>query len=227
MIRGFAESRLVIFYCDPERRYELEVVSCLALTTERPVAFTRSAPFPCYGDGGTYVEDFAIAEIMNMGVAAHIKLYHDFGELNAFVEIDRLLSDNLLRGQVLPPSTGNPARDLPAPGDRDRSTHSDMGDSKKSSSGRQFYYWVHPTCHYEGETGLQGIVRSLGAALADMPELEFVPVRWCAEREAIVRVRNHDTADPERIGGKHAEGGSAVASGAWGHEALGGCMATA
>jgi hypothetical protein len=95
IVRNFAESRLAIFYNDPERTEDLESISSLALTTERAVAFTRSAPFPGYLDGGTYVEDFAIAYIINLGMAAQIKLCCDFEEWRMFADIDRLLQNNL------------------------------------------------------------------------------------------------------------------------------------
>ena len=52
---------------------------------------------------------------------------------------------------------------------------------------RRVYYWVHHTCCYDGNSGVQRVVRALGTALADTSSVELVPVRWCAEREAVVR----------------------------------------
>ena len=63
------------------------------MTTERAVAFTRAAPFNPYFEGGTYLEDFRIHDIIAMGQAAHIKLSHECGEGPLYAQIDRLLSE--------------------------------------------------------------------------------------------------------------------------------------
>ena len=48
LIRCLAADCMAIFHYDPERSEYLEDVSSLAMCTERPVVFTRSAPFPHY-----------------------------------------------------------------------------------------------------------------------------------------------------------------------------------
>ena len=55
-----------------------------------------------------------------------------------------------------------------------------------NNTARRIYYWVHHTGRNNGNTGVQRVVRALGVALAKMPEVELVPVRWCSEREAII-----------------------------------------
>ncbi len=50
----------------------------------------------------------------------------------------------------------------------------------------RIYYWIHHTSSYDGNTGVQRVVRALGKALAPRSDVELIPVRWCAEREAIV-----------------------------------------
>lgn len=102
LIANFTVNHLAIFYNDPERTEELENVSSLAMTTERAVAFTRAAPFPHFQDGGAYVEDSAIADIIGLGMAAQIKLYHRFGEWQLYATIDRLLSNEFARGYAPP-----------------------------------------------------------------------------------------------------------------------------
>ena len=66
---------------------------------------------------------------------------------------------------------------------------------------RRIYYWVHHTGRYDGNTGVQRVVRALGIALDDMPGVELVPVCWCAEREAIVRAGSAWTAGLACYGG--------------------------
>ena len=51
----------------------------------------------------------------------------------------------------------------------------------------RLYYWIHHTGSYDGNTGVQRVVRALATALSINPQRELMPVRWCAEREAIVR----------------------------------------
>lgn len=93
MIAALAGDRLIIFYNDPERTDELESLCCLAMTTERSVAFTRVAPFRHFVEAATYVEDLAIPEIMSLGMAAQIKLCYEFGEGQLYAMMDRALSD--------------------------------------------------------------------------------------------------------------------------------------
>jgi glycosyltransferase involved in cell wall biosynthesis len=50
----------------------------------------------------------------------------------------------------------------------------------------RIYYWVHHTALYPGNTGVQRVVRALGAALADRADVELIPVRWCPVQEAII-----------------------------------------
>ncbi|WP_168220567.1 DUF4214 domain-containing protein [Azospirillum thermophilum] len=95
IIEEMAADSMAVFYHDPSRGEELESLACLALTTERPVVFTHAAPFPQFLGKGTCVEDVSFAEIMAMGVAAHIALYADFGEWQTFAGIDRILSQKI------------------------------------------------------------------------------------------------------------------------------------
>lgn len=69
---------------------------------------------------------------------------------------------------------------------------------------RRLYYWVHHTGRYGGNTGVQRVVRTLAAALADLPGIDIVPVRWCADREAIV------VAEPPWLAGLAQFGGPAL-----------------
>ena len=41
----------------------------------------------------------------------------------------------------------------------------------------RLYYWIHHTGDYEGNTGVQRVVRNLAIALAELGH-ELVPVRW-------------------------------------------------
>jgi hypothetical protein len=93
IISSLAGDRSIIFYNDPERTEDLQNLSCLAMTTERSVAFTRAAPFPHFLDHGTYVEDLNLAEIINMGIAAQIKLCHEFSEGQLYASMHALLSE--------------------------------------------------------------------------------------------------------------------------------------
>ena len=47
-----------------------------------------------------------------------------------------------------------------------------MMNGEATKAARQIYYWVHHTGRYDGNTGVQRVVRSLGAALANMPGVE-------------------------------------------------------
>jgi glycosyltransferase involved in cell wall biosynthesis len=54
----------------------------------------------------------------------------------------------------------------------------------------RIYYWIHHTGIAEANTGVQRVVRMLAGGLASHGDIELVPVRWCAEREAIVRAES-------------------------------------
>ena len=64
----------------------------------------------------------------------------------------------------------------------------------------RIYYWIHHTGDYVGNTGVQRVVRNLAAALAEAG-LDIVLVRWCAEREAIVRADHRWSEGLSRFGG--------------------------
>jgi len=66
---------------------------------------------------------------------------------------------------------------------------------------QRIYYWVHHTGRYDGNTGVQRVVRGLGASFAGSPDVDLVPVRWCAEREEIVRAERNWLAGLARYGG--------------------------
>lgn len=99
-VAKLAEDSLAIFYADPDRLSDLESLSALAMTTERAVAYTRAAPFPAYGDRGTYVEDTTIPELIASGMAAQIKLVNDFGEWRIASEINGLLGADVQVGEA-------------------------------------------------------------------------------------------------------------------------------
>ena len=63
------------------------------------------------------------------------------------------------------------------------------------------YYWVHHTSAYDGNTGVQRVVRALAAALASHGDVELVPVRWCAETETIVGAKAPRLETLARFGG--------------------------
>jgi glycosyltransferase involved in cell wall biosynthesis len=62
------------------------------------------------------------------------------------------------------------------------------------------YYWIHHTGDYEGNTGVQRVVRNLAAAVVERGH-EVVPVRWSPEQEAIVLAEGRWTAGLARFGG--------------------------
>ena len=66
---------------------------------------------------------------------------------------------------------------------------------------QRIYYWVHHTGHYDGNTGVQRVVRALALALVGIPQVELIPVRWCPEREAIVRAEKTWIDGLARYGG--------------------------
>ena len=47
------------------------------------------------------------------------------------------------------------------------------------------YYWIHHTGRFDGNTGVQRVVRNLALSLVEAGH-DLSPVRWCHEREAIV-----------------------------------------
>ncbi len=57
------------------------------------------------------------------------------------------------------------------------------------NTARRIYHWVHHTGRYDGNTCVQRVLRALGAALAKLPDAEFVPVRWCSERRQLFAPR--------------------------------------
>ena len=53
----------------------------------------------------------------------------------------------------------------------------------------RIFYWIHHTGSYAGNSGVQRVVRALAAELVASGR-DLVPVRWCAEHEAIVRAEH-------------------------------------
>ncbi|MDI3305730.1 MAG: glycosyltransferase [Acetobacteraceae bacterium] len=70
----------------------------------------------------------------------------------------------------------------------------------------RFYIWIHHTGDYEGNTGVQRVVRGLAGALAEAGH-ELVPVRWCPRREAIIRAERRWTEGLARFGGPRLAAG--------------------
>jgi glycosyltransferase involved in cell wall biosynthesis len=66
----------------------------------------------------------------------------------------------------------------------------------------RLYYWIHHTGEYERTTGVQRVVRNLAATLWEGGH-EVVPVRWCSERESIVRAERRWIDGLGRDGGPH------------------------
>jgi glycosyltransferase involved in cell wall biosynthesis len=64
----------------------------------------------------------------------------------------------------------------------------------------RLYYWIHHTGEYERTTGVQRVVRNLAATLSQGGH-ELVPVRWCSERESIIRAERRWTDGLGRDGG--------------------------
>lgn len=64
----------------------------------------------------------------------------------------------------------------------------------------RLYIWIHHTGDYDGNTGVQRVVRGLAAGLAEAGH-ELVPVRWCPKREAIIRAERRWTEGLARYGG--------------------------
>ncbi|WP_250265836.1 glycosyltransferase [Rhodovastum atsumiense] len=62
------------------------------------------------------------------------------------------------------------------------------------------YYWIHHTGGYDGNTGVQRVVRGLADALLQRG-CEIVPVCWCNEREAIVHAGRSQVEGLAQFGG--------------------------
>jgi glycosyltransferase involved in cell wall biosynthesis len=54
-----------------------------------------------------------------------------------------------------------------------------------SASPSRIFYWINHTGRYDGNTGVQRVVRGLGAGFASQPT-RLVPVTWCPERETLL-----------------------------------------
>ena len=65
-------------------------------------------------------------------------------------------------------------------------TGQDIGRAAHAAPPTLIHYWIHHTAAYDGNTGVQRVVRALGKALAARPDVELVPVLWDAAREEIV-----------------------------------------
>jgi len=91
----------------------------------------------------------------------------------------------------------------------------------------RLYYWIDHTGQSDRSTGVQRVVRNLAGALSEAGH-ELIPVRWCEEREAIVRAEGRWTAGlalndgprlsagPEQGTALHLTSGDAgLLSGAW------------
>jgi len=91
----------------------------------------------------------------------------------------------------------------------------------------RIYYWVHHTGQYDGLSGVQRVVRSLGRALLDRTDVNIVPVRWCPDRETIVHAEPQWLEILQRFHGPrfdvstdsgeplHLSAGTAELDGAW------------
>jgi glycosyltransferase involved in cell wall biosynthesis len=64
----------------------------------------------------------------------------------------------------------------------------------------RIYYWVEHTGTYDGNTGVQRVVRGLASALTYL-DLNLVPVCWCPEREAIICAEHPWLVGLARFGG--------------------------
>jgi len=70
----------------------------------------------------------------------------------------------------------------------------------------RIYYWIHHTGGNIGNTGVQRVVRNLAGSLAAL-DLDLVPVRWCSEREAIVRAERRFAEGLAQFGGPNLQVG--------------------
>ncbi len=73
----------------------------------------------------------------------------------------------------------------------------------------RLFCWVHHTGTWDGNSGVQRVARALAAALAESGH-EVLPVRWCAEREAIVHAEARWTEGLARYGGPRLSPGPAA-----------------
>jgi glycosyltransferase involved in cell wall biosynthesis len=73
----------------------------------------------------------------------------------------------------------------------------------------RLFYWIHHTGTYDGNSGVQRVARALAAALAQGGH-EILPVRWCAEREAIVHAEARWAEGLARYGGPRLPPGPAA-----------------
>ncbi len=62
----------------------------LALTTERPLVFTRTGKFPGQPDGGVYAEDQRLTHFMEAGIGAQIAVFNALAEGRFVAEIEDL-----------------------------------------------------------------------------------------------------------------------------------------
>ncbi|MCY1669392.1 hypothetical protein [Rhizobium sp. SL86] len=65
----------------------------LALTTERPLVFTRLGPFPGQPNGGSFIEDQRLPYFMEAGNGAHIALFNALAEGRFVAEIEDIARD--------------------------------------------------------------------------------------------------------------------------------------
>jgi len=70
----------------------------------------------------------------------------------------------------------------------------------------RLYFWIHHTGDYQGNTGVQRVVRGLARGLAEAGH-ELVPVCWCPQREAIIRAERRWTEGLARFGGPQLAAG--------------------
>jgi len=77
----------------------------------------------------------------------------------------------------------------------------------------RLFYWIDHTGTYDGNSGVQRVARALAAALAEAGH-EVRPVRWCAEREAIVHAEARWTEGLAAYGGPRLPTGPAAGEGA-------------
>jgi glycosyltransferase involved in cell wall biosynthesis len=79
-------------------------------------------------------------------------------------------------------------------------------DAKPQLEQTRLYYWIHHTGQHEQNTGVQRVVRNLAAALAEHGH-GLIPVRWCPERQAIVRAEARWVSGLASSGGPRLEAG--------------------
>jgi glycosyltransferase involved in cell wall biosynthesis len=69
------------------------------------------------------------------------------------------------------------------------------------------YVWVHHTAVCDTNTGVQRVVRNVCSAMLSAGQ-DIVPVRWCAEREALIRIESPLLRGLARFGGPLLHGSS-------------------